>query len=91
LPTSIIEAAACGKAIIASNVGGTSEIIENNRSGILFVPGNVSELVSALKLYLDRPDLQKLYGNTANMEIINKFHWDRSIKFYHDILLKLYA
>ena len=35
IPMSIIEAMACGLPIIASNVGGISDMLENNKSGLL--------------------------------------------------------
>jgi hypothetical protein len=46
-PTVIVEAMACGKPIIASDVGGVSEIV-NDESGILVPPGDPERLCQAL-------------------------------------------
>ena len=51
LPTVLIEAMAAGKALIASNVGGVPEIIEDGKNGILVEPAKPQQLAeSCLKL-----------------------------------------
>ena len=49
LPIGLLEALAMGKAVIATNVDGTSEIIENEKNGLLVDTGNlISNLASSL-------------------------------------------
>jgi glycosyltransferase involved in cell wall biosynthesis len=48
LPCSILEAMSIGLPIIATDVGGVSEILEHNRSGILISPRNEEALTQAL-------------------------------------------
>lgn len=43
------EAAACGRAVIASNVGAMRSIIKHGESGLLVEPGDAQELCEALK------------------------------------------
>jgi glycosyltransferase involved in cell wall biosynthesis len=47
LPCVVIEAMACGVPVVASNVGGVSEIVDDN-SGILIPPGDSQALAQAL-------------------------------------------
>lgn len=55
LPTVLIEATAAGKAIVASNVGGVPEIVENEVNGLLVQPGDPAQLEKAcLALAQDR-------------------------------------
>ena len=49
LPFNILEALGCGKTVIASDVKGHRDIIENGKSGFLFNPDDVAELVSLVK------------------------------------------
>jgi len=44
-PMSIVEAYACGLPVVASDIGAIRELVEAGRTGLLFPPGNVSELV----------------------------------------------
>ena len=36
---------ACGKPVIASNIGGIPETLNNGNAGILFEPGNFKDLI----------------------------------------------
>ncbi len=49
LPLAIIEAMASGRAVIATNVGGVSELIEPGVSGALVPKGGADELVKAIE------------------------------------------
>ena len=46
LPIGLLEAMAMGKAVIASNVDGTREVIENNENGLLIETDNLAENLS---------------------------------------------
>ncbi len=90
LPTAVVEAALCRKAIIATDVGGTREIIEDKKSGFLVSPRNVSQLVRRLEQYLTHPDLQQAMGEAAYEQVSDRFSWARSCdtykKVFHTIL-----
>ena len=45
-----VEAMMCGKKIVASDAGGTIELLENGKWGVLFEPKNTEDLASKLKL-----------------------------------------
>lgn len=47
-----IEAMACGVPVIGSNAGGTTEILENGKLGLLFAPEDEKDLSEKLKLFL---------------------------------------
>lgn len=53
LPTVVLEAMRSGCAVVASGHGGAPEMIEHDRSGILFTPGDAGSLRNALNLLLD--------------------------------------
>lgn len=86
LPTSVIEAALCQKAIIATNVGGTSEIIINNESGYLIEPKNPQLLREKINLLIENQNLRQKFGKNAYEEVRNKFDWPANISKYYEIL-----
>lgn len=82
LPTSILEAGVCRRAIIATDVGGTPEIITHNQSGIIIKPYSTWEIKNALQEILDNPKRQNELGENARKEIQEKFNWEKTISNY---------
>ena len=61
LPLAVLEAMDCGKAIIATNVGGIPEVIKDGVSGILVSPKDPEALHSAMNELLDdRGKMEKM-------------------------------
>jgi glycosyltransferase involved in cell wall biosynthesis len=65
LPLSIIEAMACGKAIVATAVGGTPELIRHEYNGFLVSPSDPQALANALIRLLKDPVLRTRLGCNA--------------------------
>lgn len=84
LPTSVIEAALCGKAIIATDVGGTKEIVTEN-SAILVPPGDVEKLAKALERLSEDEKFRVGLGQKAYQDVSGKFDWSKSALQYEKI------
>jgi glycosyltransferase involved in cell wall biosynthesis len=65
LPVTIAEAMAAGKIVIATNVGGISEMIEDGKSGFLFEKGNAKQLEKILSTIKNIPALRKKISDNA--------------------------
>jgi glycosyltransferase involved in cell wall biosynthesis len=74
-----LEAGAAGLPIIASAVGGVQEIIDDMVSGILIQPEKPSEIVAAIELLFDKPELQQKYGSALHEKIMKDFSMERMI------------
>jgi glycosyltransferase involved in cell wall biosynthesis len=61
LSISILNALAAGLPIVCTNVGGSSEIIENNINGLLFNPKDTIELSHAISKVISDKSLQKSF------------------------------
>lgn len=60
-PTVAMEAMASGKPVIASDIGGLSDIIADGETGLLLVPGDVAELAKAIeRLLADGPERDRM-------------------------------
>lgn len=70
MPIGLLEAMAMGKAIIATKVDGTSEVLQHQYNGLLVEPGNVQEALPAALLQLaGDPDLRKRLSENARATI----------------------
>ena len=78
LPLSWIEAMACGKAVIASNIGWAREVIEDGVSGILIHPSDHQGYVNALCDLLANPDKRIRIGLNARKRVEQLFSIQRT-------------
>jgi len=89
LPTTVAEAALCRNAIVATNVGGTPEIITDKKSGFLIELKDIKSLEEKLDLLIGDEDLRKKLGSNAFEEVRSKFDWEKSINKYLEVFSRL--
>lgn len=59
LPKSLIEAAACGKAVVTTDVPGCRDAIEPDVTGLLVPPKDPVRLAEAIKYLIDNPEVRE--------------------------------
>lgn len=79
LPISILEGMSYGKAIISTNVGGIPEIVQNNRNGFIFEPGDTVSLKSCIDGFLQKKYNIKDFGDES-LKMISDYSIDKVIK-----------
>lgn len=62
---SALEASACGKPVIATRVGGLSEVIIHEETGLLLEPGQPSNLAEAMRALYDNAQLRATLGQNG--------------------------
>ncbi len=69
-PVTMLESIASGAAQIATGLGGTPELVDDEQSGLLVAPGDPSALAQAMKRYIQEPSLAAKHGayNLARRE-----------------------
>lgn len=85
LPTVIVEAMACQRAVIATRVGGIPETIVDGQSGILVEPRDSVTLMEAMEKVARDKDLRLKMGNIGRQIVTEKFSWDKNIRKLTDI------
>jgi glycosyltransferase involved in cell wall biosynthesis len=73
VPKSLIEAAACGLAIVTTDISGCREVVSDGQTGLLVPPGDVSALASAIVRLLDDPALSARLGAAARQRAVAEF------------------
>ncbi len=69
----LLEAASCGQAIVATDVGGTAEILTDQVSALLVGADDVEALTAAIRRMLMDRELRMRLGQNARMVAIDKF------------------
>ena len=82
----IIEAFSCGKPVIASNLGAMAELIEDGKTGLLFEPGNASDLAKKMNWAMEHKEEMKQMGINARREYEEKYTAEKN----YGILLSIY-
>jgi glycosyltransferase involved in cell wall biosynthesis len=91
LPIGLLEAMAMGKAIVASKVDGTSEVIEHNGNGLLISPENMeSELTRSILQFASDPGLRKRLGDKARATISSTYSAPYMTRQVEEIYRKLF-
>jgi glycosyltransferase involved in cell wall biosynthesis len=75
----LLEAMACGKPVIASNVGGIPYVVNDQVNGLLFQCGNVDELVQKIILLLKDEGLRRQLKEAARERAV-EFSWSEIAK-----------
>jgi glycosyltransferase involved in cell wall biosynthesis len=86
-PNVIMEAMACGLPVVATNVGGITDLLMNGETGFLFEPGDTANGVTSLERLAREPGLPQEIGKRARA-FIEKHH---STRLLPEILAGLYA
>jgi len=89
-PLSAIEQMMRGKFIIASDIGGLSEMV--GATGLKFSPGSAFELARSMQLALDDADLRRTLAFAAHLRARQLFSADRMVndhlKLYREVVAK---
>lgn len=81
-----LEASACGRPVIASNVGGIPEIVLNNLTGLVVPPDDVPALASAIIKLAGDASLQQAMGDAGQRLVLANYTWEKSL----DLMAALY-
>ena len=86
----LAEAMAVGKPVIASNLEGTRYVVKDNKTGLLFEPGNINQLSDKIRFLLNNKDIAREMGKEGRKEALKRWHPDiiatRTMKIYKEVI-----
>lgn len=82
----LLEAMACAKPIIASNLPGVRSVVEDGINGLLCEPKNIENLAGKIKYLLDNPHIVRQMGASGLEKVEKEYNW----KIISDKLEKIY-
>jgi glycosyltransferase involved in cell wall biosynthesis len=77
LPLSLLEAAACGRAMVATDVPGCREVVIDGETGLLVPVDQPHALANAMKRLLDDQQLRERFAAAARRRVVEQFSADR--------------
>jgi glycosyltransferase involved in cell wall biosynthesis len=87
---SLLEAMACGKAIIGSSVPGIEDVITDGKNGLLVPAADSEALANAILTLLNDENLSRRLGQMARQLVVEKYSWniviDKIEKVYDEVV-----
>jgi glycosyltransferase involved in cell wall biosynthesis len=91
LPLSILEAMAAGLPVVATNVGGVSELVLDGETGFLVPPGDPRSLAGAIERLLDDSALRARLGAAGRIRVEERFDLASTRQAHLDLYSALLA
>jgi glycosyltransferase involved in cell wall biosynthesis len=92
LPLTPLEAMACGTAVVASDVGGMSEVVADGIAGTLVPPSDAAALAAAITTLLDDAQMRGSMGDAGARAVAERFtltgQADAYLAWYDELLAK---
>lgn len=81
----ILEAMTLGKPVIATDVGGNKELVEDGKTGLLVPVQNPQALAKAIISCFRQPDWARDMGQRARETVLKRFSLDRMVRDYEQL------
>lgn len=89
-PNVVLEAMACGLPVVATRVGGTAEIIDDGKDGLLVEAGDRQLFFEAARSLVENPARSETLGREARQSVVQRFSVpamvDRTVRVYEGLL-----
>ena len=86
MPNVVMEAQLLGLPVVATRVGGTSDCVEDGRTGLLRPPEDIEGLAADCITLLRSAELRKTMSDAATARMISKFSIDAMVSSYLRVL-----
>ena len=90
VPTVLLEAAACGRPLVATDIPGCREVVIDGETGFLVPPDDPAALAAALERLATDPALRGRMGAAARALVTRKFTQEQvnrtTLEVYQEVL-----
>jgi glycosyltransferase involved in cell wall biosynthesis len=73
VPKSLVEAAACGRPLVVTDIPGCREVVEDGKNGYLVPPRDPKALAAALRRLIESPSLRAAMGTRSRESVLREF------------------
>lgn len=89
MPFALLEAMACGRPVVSTNVGGVIELIEAGSTGVLVDAGDWEEMAATLLRLLDRPARLEQMGQAGRNRVEEFYDFRTSVRLTTELFQRL--
>lgn len=83
------EAMACGKAVVASDIGGLKDIVVRGETGLLAPPGDAEALAEAMQYLLGQPAQAEKMGKKGERRVAQCFNIKRTLQELENVYFEI--
>jgi phosphatidylinositol alpha-1,6-mannosyltransferase len=76
---SLVEASACGLAIVGGNSGGVPDAVRNGETGVLVDPDDPAAVAAGINGLLANPERRRALGAAGRKAVETYYNWDRVV------------
>jgi len=91
LPNVLLESMAARTPVVATNVGGTPEVVDEGVTGLMVPPGNAVQLADAICRLLAAPEKLPAMGTAARERVQTLFTFENQTDRYYELLCRFSA
>ncbi|MFH0814488.1 MAG: glycosyltransferase family 4 protein [Candidatus Falkowbacteria bacterium] len=83
----LVEAMACGKPVLASDLAGVRSVVENNRNGFTFEPKTSADIALKIEMLFGDVARYKIFSEECLRLVEQKYRWNIAAKKLNEIIL----
>ena len=82
VPRTLLEAASMGKPLVATDVVGCREVVDDNVNGLLIPPRDVDALAKGIERLIDDETLRRKFGEASRRKAVGEFDVEKIVDQY---------
>lgn len=88
-PLKPFEAMAMGRTVVASKLAALEEIIQHEKTGLLYQPDDLEDLTHSIEMCIENPSLREQLGTNASEWVLENRTWDVVVKKTREVYQRL--
>jgi glycosyltransferase involved in cell wall biosynthesis len=85
MPYALLEAMACAKPVVGSDIPGINNVVTHRRNGLLVPPRDPVALANAISILLEDENLRRELGRNARQLMVERYSWEGIAKEVEEV------
>lgn len=78
----ILEAMASALPVVATNVGGNHELVDDGQSGLLVKASDIEMMATTIEYYIENPSIRVMHGKNGLEKVLQRFSLKKMVEEY---------